>query len=363
VPVIGYVSPSGARAASAGTFILYATHIAVMAPGTNIGAATPINLGGEETPAPEAGKEKSAPAPAGAGERKAINDAAAFIRSLAEMRGRNAHWGERAVRGGEAISAREALRLGVIDFIAADRDDLLRMLDGRAVTAGGAARTLHTRGASVDVVQPSTIARLLGVLVNPNVAFLLMLIGFYGLVFEFANPGLVAPGVIGAMCLVLGLYALNQLPLNYAGLALVLLGLGFVIAEAFTPTFGVLGIAGAPGLLLGAAMLIDTDIPQYRLSWGVILGAAAMSGAFAALVVGSAVRAHRRRVATGPDAMIGRSVEVLDWAGGAGHVMAQGERWRAIGPDALSPGRKARVVKVDGLTVHVTNNGNQGESP
>lgn len=365
VPVVGYVSPSGGRAASAGAFILYATHVAAMAPGTNVGAATPVDLGGAEAPAPEseAGKATEAPAPESARERKAINDAAAFIRSLAQLRGRNAEWGERAVRGGEAISASEALALDVIDLIAADLDDLLAQLEGRVVVAGGGEHTLQTKGRGVERIEPSTITQMLAILANPNVALLLMLLGIYGLIFEFANPGFVAPGVIGAVCLVLGLYGLNQLPLNYAGLALIILGIAFMIAEAFTPTFGILGIGGGIAFLIGAGMLIDTDIAEYQLSWPVIVLATALTGGFVALALGLTLRAHRKRPATGAQALLGQRVEVLDWAGASGHVWAQGERWRAQGRERLSPGRFARVTGVESLTLQVKPDEGEGVAP
>jgi len=363
VPIIGYVSPPGGRAASAGTFILYATHIAAMAPGTNVGAATPIDLGRQDTPPPEAEKgdagERTA-APEDAQARKAINDAAAFIRSLAELRGRNARWAERAVREGEAISANEALRLDVIDLIATDLDDLLAQLDGRVVEAAGGEHTLQTSGRDVLRIEPSAITQMLAIIANPNVALLLMLLGVYGMIFEFANPGFVAPGVIGAVCLVLGLYALNQLPLNYAGLALILLGVAFMIAEAYTPTFGILGLGGAVAFLIGAGMLIDTDIPAYQLSWSVIVLALALTGAFVALALGVSVRAHRKRPATGAETLLGQRVEVLDWAGTSGHVWAQSERWRARGPEGLAAGRFVRVTGVDALTLTVEANGGSG---
>ncbi|MGQ0533822.1 MAG: NfeD family protein [Caulobacteraceae bacterium] len=364
VPVVGYVSPSGGRAASAGTFILYATHIAAMAPGTNVGAATPIDLGGEEAPAPEAEKGKAAERAAAsesAHDRKAINDAAAFIRSLAELRGRNPRWAERAVREGEAISAGEALRLDVIDLIAVNLDDLLMQLDGRVVEAAGAERTLQTSGRSIERVEPSAITQMLAILANPNVALLLMLLGVYGLIFEFANPGFVAPGVIGAVCLVLGLYALNQLPLNYAGLALIFLGVAFMIAEAFTPAFGILGIGGAIAFLIGAGMLIDTDVPDYQLSWPMIVLALALTGGFVALAFGVTLRAHRKRPATGAETLLGQRAEVLDWAGTSGHVWAQSERWRAEGPEGLTPGRLVHVTGVDSLTLKVAPDADAGQ--
>jgi membrane-bound serine protease (ClpP class) len=354
MPVVGYVAPSGGRAASAGTFILYATHVAAMAPGTNVGAATPVQMsGGEEAPSPGQGEEETAPTNADALDRKAVNDAAAFIRSLAVLRGRNADWGERAVRYGEAISAAEALELGVIELTAEDLDDLLGQLDGRVVTILGGERTLSTQGRLVERVEPTFVTQMLAVLANPNVAFLLMLIGVYGLIYEFATPGSIGPGVLGAICLVLGLYALNQLPLNYAGLALIALGIAFMVAEAFTPTFGVLGVGGVIAFLIGSAMLIDTDIPQYRLSWFVIIAAGAMTGGFVALALGFTIKTHRRKATTGREALIGARVKVLDWSNGAGHVWAASERWNASGPETLPVGGWVRVTGMEGLKLQV----------
>ena len=356
-PVIGYVAPSGGRAASAGAFIMYATHVAAMAPGTNIGAATPVMLtGGEEPPAGEEskqGEEQTAPTNGDALDRKAVNDAAAFIRSLAALRGRNAEWAERAVREGEAASASEAHALGVVEIVAGDLEDLLAQLNGRVVTTAAGERTLATQGRLIERVEPSFITRLLGLLANPNVAFLLMLIGVYGIIYEFASPGSIGPGVFGAVCLVLGLYALNQLPLNYAGLALILLGIAFMVAEAFTPTFGVLGIGGVIAFIIGAAMLIDTDLPEYRLSWPVIIGAGVLTGGFVALATSFAVRAHRRKVATGREALIGSRAKVLDWSGSSGHVWVASERWNASGPEGLAAGHSVRVTGIDGLRLEV----------
>lgn len=359
VPVIGYVTPSGGRAASAGTFIIYATHVAAMAPATNIGAATPVDLGGggggddEETPEPEP--------PGGAMERKAVNDAAAFIRSLADVRGRNADWADAAVRTGEAISAREALELGVIEIVADDLDDLMAQLNGRAIAVAGGSRTLTTTGALVERVEPSFFARVLGVIAHPNVALLLMMIGIYGIIYEFASPGSIGPGVIGIICLVLGLYALNQLPLNYAGLGLIILGIGFMVAEAFTPSFGVLGIAGAVAFLVGAGMLIDTDIPEYQLSWGVVAVGLVMTGGFVFLALGAVLRSHRRRIVTGREGLIGEAGEVIAWDGGRGHIWVAGERWNAEGPDALVAGARVRITAIDGLTLKVAPEASHGD--
>ncbi len=359
VPVIGYVAPSGGRAASAGHYIMYATHVAAMAPGTNIGASTPVQLQGAAAPPPTPtgeegeGEEAEAPSNGDALDRKAVNDAAAFMRSLAALRGRNAEWAERAVRFGEAVSASEALELGAIEIVAADVEDLMRQLDGRVVSMPGGERTLSTQGRMIERVEPSFVTEMLGILANPNVAFLLMLIGIYGLIYEFASPGSIGPGVLGAMCLVLGLYALNQLPLNYAGLALIVLGIGFMVAEAFTPTFGVLGVGGAIAFLIGAAMLIDTDIPAYRLSWFTIIAAAAMTGGFVALALGFTLKTHRRRAVTGREGLIGARAKVLDWSGASGHVWAASERWNAVGPESLTAGSWVRVTGMNGLRLEV----------
>ncbi len=381
VPVIGWVAPPGAHAASAGTYILYATHLAAMAPGTNLGAATPVQLGAPGLPAPDApepgheptgpteptgpadGTDQAAPMPrnplsgADAMAHKVTNDAVAFIRSLAEMRGRNADWAERAVREAESLSATQAAAIGVIDFLAEDLDTLLVRADGRTVQVLGHARVLKTQPATVEMVEVGAVTRLLAVLSNPNVALVLMMIGIYGLIFEFISPGLVGPGVIGAISLTLGLFALNQLPLDYAGLALIGLGLAFMVAEAVSPSFGALGLGGIAAFVLGSAMLVDTDVPQYQISWWLIGTMAAASGAVLILLVGISWRAYRRAPAS-ISPMQGLSAEVLDWSAGAGHVRVEGERWNAVGPPDLLPGESVRIRAVDGLTLTVS----QGET-
>ncbi|NNK77749.1 MAG: nodulation protein NfeD, partial [Litoreibacter sp.] len=290
VPVVGYVSPPGGHAASAGLYILYACHVAAMAPGTNTGSATPVQIGGLPFPSPrapfdegegeadgpereggESGSEEqpqdSAKPPAAAPmDAKVVNDAVAYIRSLAQLRGRNADWAESAVREAANLPANDALEAGVIDLIAVDLDDLFEQLDGRQVNAGGLDRELATIGLTVELIEPSAVTELLKVLSNPNVALLLIVIGLYGLIFEFSNPG-VGPGIVGAICLLLGLYSINQLPVNYAGLGLMVLGIGLMVFEAVTPTFGILGIGGIVAFSIGAAILIDTDIPEFQVSW------------------------------------------------------------------------------------------------
>ncbi len=368
-PVIAYVSPSGGHAASAGTFILYASHIAAMAPGTNVGAATPVQIGGLPMPSPPTAPERDEAT--GKSDRsedtaeptkpivvndpmtaKSVNDAVAYIRSLAELRGRNADWAERAVREAASLSAQAALQEGVIDFVSPDLQTLLDDLDGVSVATIDGERALETTGARIERVELSLVARLLAILANPNVALLLMMLGVYGLIFELANPG-IGPGVPGAICLVLGLYALNQLPLDYAGLALVLLGLAFMTAEAVTPAFGVLGVGGIIAFSIGATMLIDTDVPEYQISRGVIATLAALSGLVLIFLLGFVWKAHRRPVRTGRADLVGARVDVLDWSGGRGHVWSHGERWEAHGRDPFAAGDSARVRSVDGLVLTI----------
>ncbi|WP_211341091.1 NfeD family protein [Paracoccus methylarcula] len=377
VPVIGYVAPSGAHAASAGTYILYATHVAAMAPGTNLGAATPVQIGGmpdgfpgsspEEEPGTDdrqtgddaAGKETSEQEkddlrPKDAMTAKATNDAVALIRSLAEMHDRNADWAERAVREAASLSANAALKMNVIDLVAGDVQELLAAADGRSVEIAGASRVLNIAGLPVETIEMDRITRILSVLSNPNVALILMMIGIYGLIFEFWNPGAVVPGVVGAISLTLGLYALNQLPLDYAGLALIGLGIAFMVVEALTPTFGILGFGGLGAFVLGASMLIDTDEPAYQISWWMIGTMAAVSGAVLILLLGFTLRFYRAvPVVSGRTRMLNSPASVQEWSGTEGFVWADGERWHAEGTAGLVPGQTVRVREVAGLTLIV----------
>ncbi|MDX8466023.1 nodulation protein NfeD [Mesorhizobium sp. VK23B] len=368
VPVIGYVAPAGGHAASAGTYILYATHVAAMAPGTNLGAATPVEIGGLPS-LPGGEKDKGGKDAGGqpSGDpmmAKVTNDAVALIRSLAELRGRNGDWGEKAVREAASLSASAALQEHVIDFVARDTTELLQMADGRTVEVAGKKVVLATKGLAVETLDPGWFIRLLSVITDPNVAVLLMLIGFYGIVFEVTSPGAVAPGVIGAVCLVLALYALDLLPINYTGLALMLLGVGFLIVEAFNPTV-VLGVGGAAAFLLGAAMLLKIEGPGFAISWAIIGPAAALTLGLA-LFAGSYLWAARRNPPrTGGEAMRGLPVEILDWQGDEGHVLALGERWRAKADEPIAPGDRAEVTAVSDLvlTVRRRNSGNDGAKP
>lgn len=357
IPVVGYVAPSGAHAASAGTYILYATHIAAMAPGTNIGAATPVQIGGPLPGLPSGtpdkdGKDKKAE-PKDAMTAKVTNDAVAFIRSLAELRNRNADWAEKAVREAATLSANGALEENVIDLVARDQAELLRQTDGRVVeVAGGKTQRLATKNAVVEVVDPGWIARFLAVITDPNVAFILLMVGIYGLIFEFVSPGAIAPGVVGTICLLIGLYALNMLPINYAGLGLMLVGIALLAIEAFNPTV-VIGLGGVVAFVLGALMLVRVEAPGYRLSWSVIAVVAAMFTGFVFVVLGALRRARKAPIRVGAQAMRGLSAEVLDWNATEGHVFTHGERWRARGADSFRPGETVEVANIVDLTLVV----------
>lgn len=359
VPVIGYVAPSGAHAASAGTYILYATHVAAMAPGTNLGAATPVQIGGPVPGLPSGTPDKndketkdSASKPKNAMTEKVTNDAVALIRSLAELRGRNADWAEKAVRDAASLSANAALQEHVIDLVAQDPADLLKQVDGRAVEIAGETRHLATKGAVVEAIDPGWVSRFLAVITDPNVALILLLIGIYGLIFEFTSPGAVAPGIVGTICLLLGLYALNLLPINYAGLALMVIGIALLTIEAFSPTV-VLGAGGLVAFVLGALMLFKFEAPGYRLSWTVVGTATAMLAGLFLIVLSSVWRARKEPVRVGAQAMRGLSAEVLDWSENEGHVFAQGERWKARGAEAFKPGDLVEVANIVELTLVV----------
>ena len=256
------------------------------------------------------------------------------------------------MRAAASLPAEDALQANVIDLVARDVTDLIDQLDGRTVTAGGIERQLATKALVIERIEPSMVTNILQLLSNPNVALLLMVVGVYGLIFEFANPG-VGPGIIGAICLVLGLYALNQLPVNYAGLALMLLGIALMVAEAVTPTFGVLGVGGIAAFSIGAAILIDTDVPEYQVSWSTIMISAGLSFAVLSLLFGYVWRTFRKPVRTGAAGLRGASAEVIDWGNGAGHVWAQGERWEAVGPKGLRPGDRIHVVGLKGLKLRI----------
>jgi len=362
VPVATYVSPSGARAASAGAYILIASHVAAMAPATNVGAATPVAIGGgglpfgggdDEKPEEESGAEDKPAAPRTPMQAKAVNDAVAYIRSLADLRGRDADWAESAVREAASLSARAAVEANVADFVVGGIEALLAAADGMTVTVGEATMTIATRGAEIERAPPGWRARLLAVITNPNVALILMMIGIYGIIFELINPGSIFPGTIGAISLLLGLYALAILPIDYAGLALILLGLALMTAEAFAPSFGILGIGGAAAFAIGAAVLVDTEMPGFGVSYPVIAALVIVSLGFSLIVLRALFRSRRFRVVSGREEMLGMRAKVQDWTDGRGHVFLRGERWRAVSSTPLVPGQTVRIRRIDGLTLEV----------
>lgn len=354
VPVASYVAPSGARAASAGTYILYASHIAAMAPGTNLGAATPVRIGGAPgTPSDDKAKGGDDETLA----RKQVNDAAAYIRGLAQMRGRNADWAEKAVREAVSLSANEALRLNVIDQVADDLPDLLRKLDGKTLQLAGQPRQLQTAGASVVEHLPDWRTRVLAVITNPSVALILIMIGVYGLLFEFMNPGSAVGGVVGGICLLLALYALQLLPVSFAGVALILLGITFMIAEAFLPSFGVVGFGGIVAFVVGALILIDTDAPGFGIPLALIGTLALLSALLIGGVLGMALKARRRALVSGDAGLVGSLVTVTQVMASdpfCGVVLAQGEQWQVQCATPLQTGQNVRVTARHGVMLEVS---------
>jgi membrane-bound serine protease (ClpP class) len=373
VPVVTYVSPQGARAASAGTYILYASHVAAMAPATNLGAATPVAIGGTPPPAPapeeapdaasdEAADDaesespepaSTAPEPGTASERKAINDAVAYIRSLAERRGRNSDWAERAVRSAESLSAEAALANGVIDLIATDVADLLGQLDGRELVVDNETRTLATTGAAIERFEPDWRTRFLAVISNPTVAYMLMLLGIYGLIFEGYNPGAILPGVVGAISILLALFAFQILPVNYAGLALIVLGVILMIAEFMVPSFGALGLGGVVAFVFGSLILIDTDVPGFDVATPIILSVATAAAALLFGTIWLAMRARKAPVVTGVEQLALLNATAIDDFAHEGDVWVRGERWRARSPTPIRKGQTLKITRVDGLTLEV----------
>jgi len=360
VPVATYVTPSGARAASAGTYMLYASHVAAMAPGTNLGAATPVQIGGDMPGAPpqqpDADNKEDPQAPGDAMSRKQINDASAYIRGLAQLRGRNAEWAEQAVREAVSLSATEALELKVIDYLARDLADLLAQLDGKTLQTISAEVQLQTAGATLIEHAPDWRVRLLAVITNPSVALILMMIGIYGLILEFSNPGIGAGGVLGGICLILALYALQLLPVNYAGVALILLGIAFMVAEAFLPSFGVLGIGGVAAFVVGAVILIDTEVPGYGIPLWLIVPLGLASALLVFIIVAMALKARRQQLVGGDSELIGSLVvvsAVQPQAPLSGWAHLQGENWQIRSATPLEAGQQVRVVARHGLQLEV----------
>jgi membrane-bound serine protease (ClpP class) len=353
VPIIIYVAPSGARAASAGTFLVYASHLAAMAPGTNIGAATPVQMGG--VPGMPQPKDEKKPSETSAAEKKSINDMVAMLRSLGQMRGRNLDFAEKAVRDAATLTGDEAQKQGVVELVSGSIADVLAQADGRKVTVGGREHILSTREATTVTVVPDWRTKLLGVIADPNVAFILLLIGVYGLIFEFWTPGAVLPGVLGGICLLLAMIALSVLPVQYGALGLLLLGIALMIGEAFTPGVGALGIGGLVAFLIGSFFLFDAEGADFdlRVSLPVLIGAAVASAGLTFLIVGAAIKARARPAVVGADDILGARGAVLDWHGGQGHIQVRGEIWQARADRNFKDGDAVRVRRRDGLTLIV----------
>lgn len=358
VPVATFVAPDGARAASAGTYILYASHVAAMAPATNVGAASPVPLGGAPPFGGRGDDEKKEKDGRTKAERdipgeKALNDAAAYLRSLAQMRGRNAEFAENAVRSAASLSAEDALAANVIDLIAKDTADLLRQLDGRELTVAGNKIKLELAGAGLEQLEPDWRSKLLAVLSNPTVAVMLLTIGIYGLFVEFTSPGYTVPGVGGAICLLLALYALHLLPVNWVGVGLLLLGAGLMIAEVFLPSFGVIGVGGIIAMIVGGLMVIDTESPDLGVPVTFVVALALTMAAAIAAVGAFALRARRRPVVSGKEDLVGAHGTIIDTNAQEAWAQVRGERWRVRANGVLSAGDPVRVTGIDGLTLDV----------
>jgi membrane-bound serine protease (ClpP class) len=365
VPVVAFVAPSGARAASAGTYLLYASHVAAMAPATNLGAATPVQIGANPTEPQAAPGRKAAgdgqggaesDRGSGAGsamERKAVNDSVAYIRGLAELRGRNVDWAERAVRDGASLPADEALAANVVDVVASDLPELLRAIDGRTVKLQTRETVIRTQGIVLREVETDWRTDLLQLVTNPNVAYLLMLIGIYGLLLEGYNPGSIVPGVVGAISLLLALFAFQVLSVNYAGLALIALGVLLIVAESFVPSFGALGLGGIVAFVIGSVMLLDNDVPGYDIAWPLIAGMGLIGSLVLLGIVSFAVRARRRPIVSGREGMLREHAEAVEAFDHRGLVRVHGELWNATSRVPVAAGQRLRIVRIDGLTLEV----------
>ncbi len=374
VPVAAWVAPGGARAASAGAYIVYASHVAAMAPGTNLGAATPVQIGGvpgtqpqpvsAPTPPASAASQSAASAPGdgtGAADsssdamrRKIVNDSAAYLRSLAQMRGRNVDWAERAVRDGASLSAAEAQRMQVVDFIAADLPALLQQADGRSVQmSDGTQHVVNSRSAVTAAIEPDWRTNLLGILTEPTVAYLLLLLGIYGIYFELTTPGFGVPGVAGSIALLLGMFALQMLPVSYAGVALIVLGFVLMVAEALLPSFGALGIGGVVAFVVGSVMLIDTDTPGFGIPIGLIVSVAVVNLLFVVVVLRMALKARRRPVVSGAEQLLGAVGEVIEATPQETWIRVHSERWRVRSTLPLRAGQRVRVTGREALVLQV----------
>ncbi len=362
VPVVSFVGPGGARAASAGTYILYASHVASMAPGTNLGAATPVKIGVPNLPRDDKNKqaddgkpEQNAPATAQKDPmaKKMVNDAVAYIRGLAKMRGRNADWAEQAVREAASLPAEEALAKNVIDLIAANSTEVLQKLDARKLNVLGQEITLETKFAILDHRAPDWRGELLSIITNPNIAYILMLVGIYGLLLEFYSPGAIVPGTIGGICLLLAMFAFQLLPINYAGMALIILGIALMIAETIAPGVGILGFGGVIAFVIGSIILMDTEAPGFGINLGLVAGVALSSAAFLILALGMLLKSRQAPVVSGKEEMIGKTGIALEDFTHTGMIRVHSEIWQAQTDQALRKDQQAQVTGLNGLTLLV----------
>ncbi len=365
VPVVTYVSPGGARADSAGTYILLASHIAAMAPTTHLGAATPVSLTGEDvsptenTPEEqiddldEDAEEAEPDAPDSAMGRKVLNDSIAYIRGLAEAHGRNADWAEEAVRDAATLTSTEALELNVIDLIADDQAELLQAIHGREVKVNNEAFTIESEGLTVETLEPSWRLKILNTIASPEIAILLLMIGLYGLLFEGYNPGAIIPGVAGVICLLLAAYALQVLPVNYAGLALIIVGMILIIAEAFVPSFGALGLGGITAVIFGSIMMFDSGVPGFGISMTFVIGMALVAGLFLFWLVSFLLKLRRRGPVSGRESIVGGIATATESFAGDGHVWLESETWAARSLVSIEKDQKVRVRAMKGLVLEV----------
>lgn len=363
IPVASWVAPNGARAASAGTYILYASHFAAMAPATNIGSSTPVSIGGGSSPLPNpftpqdgnSDPDQQTMSGSSAMERKVLNDATAYIKSLAELRGRNIEWAQQTVVEAANLTATEALELNVIDIIATSTDDLIQQLEGRTVEIDGIESTLRLEQSTITLIEPDWRYSFLALITDPNIAYILLVIGLYGLILEFYNPGLGLPGISGIICLLVGAYALQMLPINYAGVALILLGVAFMLVEAVSPSFGIFGFGGIASFALGSVVLMDTELEAYRISLSIVAAFTAASAVIFLYALGAVLRVRRRSSVSGVESMIGKTGIALNNFQGRGRIRAFGESWNAESEQDIEKGAKVAIIGIDGLTLKVEN--------
>lgn len=368
VPVVTYVSPAGARADSAGTYILLASHIAAMAPTTHLGAATPVSLGGgdvgddgksgsdkdaDSDSDSASDEDKKAPPSGSAMERKVMNDAISYIRGLAEAHGRNADWAEKAVTEAATLTASEALEMNVIDVIAVDQAELLQKLNGRELKVNNRSVTLDTEALLIEKIEPGWRIKFLSTIANPEILLILIMVGVYGLWFEGSSPGAVLPGVVGVICLLLAAYALQVLPINFAGLALMIVGIVLIVAEAFVPSFGALGVGGIAAFIFGSIMMFDSGIPGFGISIAFVVGFAVVAGLLLLWMISYLVKLRRRGAVTGRESILAGTAIAMESFAGAGRVWLEGAPWAAVSKVPIEKDQRVTVTAIDGLTLEV----------